>query len=216
MFRAIYCLAGVLLLLGCSVSSSYKGWQIVEASFEAHGGWETYRNLDTLTLVKTTRLFFEDGSLESEISETQLFIRNPEYKTTLIREGDTLLSSSIDSIVDPRIHAAEFIMFQPFSLNNSEADIEYLGAIEIMNEEEVSEIKITFPESEDIWWFYFDKEKKCVANKVFHNSRYSWIENLAFQNYNDLLLHKHRKSYFLDSLGNNEYLRSEYFYHILE
>ena len=65
----------------------------------------------------------------------------------------------------------------------------------------------------DPWWFYFDiEDDKVVANRVYHNGRFSLIENLAFDSLSGLMLHKHRKSYFTDSLNNIRYLRAEYVY----
>ncbi len=216
MFRFAAGLLGISALLSCAQVPTESGNEVVKKSIDSHGGWENYQALDTLIIDKTTRLFLEDGSLESEISEKQIFIRKPEYKTILIRESDTLIGRITDTIYHPRILAAEFVLFQPFKLNEGQPVLENTGAFDFLLGEGPAEVKVEFEEGKDTWWFYFDDSYRCIANKVLHNNRYSLIQNLEFQEHKGLLLHKHRKSYFTDSNGNKKYLRAQYFYDILK
>lgn len=214
----------------CKQPTAQNGLNIIERSIQAHGGWEAYEALDTLVIKKTIRLFDASEILESETLEQQIFIFKPHYQTVIVRTADstsydgTFLEKHIgDSILFDeekrkqdvkRIKAAEFVFFQPFKLRDSIAEIEFID-IQKWDAMDVSEVKVTYPNSTDIWWFYFDDTYLCVANKVTHNDRISRIENLEFQEYKGLLLHKHRKSYFVDSLGTEKRLRAEYFYEII-
>lgn len=203
---------------------------MIDKSILTHGGWNAFTQLDTISFKKTTRLFFEDGSLEIEKEEAQVFTFLPEYSVFILNDTDyisykdsTLYASVNDSVlkttsdkekINNRINAAEFVFFQPFKLKDSNADILYTGSKTIMDSVAVSEVKVNYPNSPDTWWFYFDENYRLVANKVFHNNRYSLIENLEFQQYKRLLFNKHRKSYIVDSLNNKKYLRAEYFYQL--
>ncbi|MCH9660489.1 MAG: hypothetical protein K0U54_06215 [Bacteroidetes bacterium] len=217
-----------ILLLGCVPGSNYQGNDIINKSILAHGSWDAFLQLDTVTFKKTTRLFLEDGSLEVEKDEAQVFSFLPTYSvflsndTDYITYKDSILYASVrDSVVTlkadqekllHRIKAAEFVFFQPFKLKDLEAEVSYTGSKTIMDSIVVSEVQVNFPNSKDTWWFYFDDTYLLVANKVFHNNRYSFIENLEFQRHKGLLFNKHRKSYIVDSLNNKKYLRAEYFY----
>ena len=56
------------------------------------------------------------------------------------------------------------------------------------------------------------KTDKLIANRVDHLGRLSFIENLSFDETSGLVLHKHRKSYFVNTDNSVKYLRAEYFY----
>ncbi len=226
------------LTLSCVEGYSEKGPQIIEKSIKAHGGLDVYKKLDGLVLHKTTKLFLEDGSIESEVTQKQSFQFIPHYivqieweannvSHKLVYNGVEVYVKRNDSMItnpealyraQKTIKAAEYVFFQPFKLNDQWTNQDFIRTLKFNDTLEVSEVKISYPENEeaDTWWYYFNSEYQNVANKVLHNEKYSLIENLKFQKYKGLLFNKHRKSYFADSLGNKKYLRAEYFYDIVE
>jgi hypothetical protein len=229
MIRSL-CLGLVLLCLSCGKKHVETGHEIIAKSIEIHGGWQAYQQLDTIAYSKSTRLFKEDGTLEKSSKEAQVFTFLPEYTAFLLSDTgyvtykkDSLVASVHSRVVTTavekeqamnRINAAQFVFLQPFKLNEAGVESQYLRQTQLNGTLEVSEVKVTFTNTTntDQWWFYFDSDYRLVANKVKHNDRYSLIENLKFQEYKGLLFNEHRKSYFVDSLGNKKYLRAEYFY----
>ncbi|MBX2827012.1 MAG: hypothetical protein KTR22_02570 [Flavobacteriaceae bacterium] len=229
-------LFSLLLICGCAKEVEPTPKELVDGSIQAHGGWENYENLEVVEIRKIVKLFDENGYLESQDRQYHTFSKKPRYKTRIhgiwdgaVREisfnGNEIFTTINDSIVTDSINhkkalktiqSAEFVFFQPFKLKVSEAAMEYTGKKVLFDSVPVSEMKVTYPNSEDVWWFYFDDGNRCVANRVLHNGRYSLIENLEFQDYKGLSIHKHRKSYFVDSLLNKERLRAEYFYDVVE
>ncbi|GAB5399028.1 MAG: hypothetical protein Aureis2KO_06130 [Aureisphaera sp.] len=225
-------LLSLVLLYGCANEAEPTPEEIIAKSVVAHGGQEAMANLDAIEIRKITKLFDATGYLESQDRQYQTFTFKPSYTTKIhgiwdgaVREisydGSKVFVSVNDSVVTDQsvleqslktIQSAEFVFMQPFKLKDANAQMEYTGKRILFDSVPVSEVKVVYPGSEDIWWFYFDEEDRCVANRVLHNDRYSLIENLEFQNYQGLLLHKHRKSYFVDSLLNKQQLRAEYFY----
>ncbi|MDC8003060.1 hypothetical protein POV27_03300 [Aureisphaera galaxeae] len=225
----------LVLFYGCAKEVEPTPEALIDQSIQVHGGWEGYENLDAIEIRKLVKLFDENGYLESQDRQYQNFTKVPRYKTRIhgiwggaVREisydGSEVFTSINDSIVQDSItsqtalktiQSAEFVFFQPFKLRDSNAQMEYVGKRVLFDTIPVSEIKVNYSNSKDTWWFYFDEGNRCVANKVLHNGRYSLIENLEFQEYKGLLLHKHRKSYFVDSLLNKQYLRAEYFYDVV-
>ncbi len=233
-FLSLFCL---VLFFGCVELPEPTASELIDKSIRAHGSWDSYEDFDEISLQKNIILFTEEGAVESQWTEHQEFRYYPFYFASvgwfkdsvykrITYDGERISYLISDSVSDPnaeleqknleRIRAAEFVLFQPFKLKDTLAQKEYTGKRVLFDSVEVSEVKITYPKSDDVWWFYFDRGGVLVANRVLHNGRYSLIENLDFQEHDGLYLHKHRKSYFVDSLLNKKYLRAEYFYDIVE
>lgn len=232
-YLTLFCF--VIVLYSCNKEVEPTPQEIIENSILAHGGWQAYENLDVIEFRKIVKLFDEEGHLESQERQYQTFSYHPRYKVKIhglwdgsVREvsydGNEVFTTINDSIIRDSItiqkslktiQSAEFVFFQPFKLKDAGAEMEYVGKKILFDTVPVSEVKVVYPNSEDVWWFYFDERNRCVANRVLHNGRYSLIENLEFQHYKGLLFNKHRKSYFVDSLLNRQQLRAEYFYDVV-
>ena len=238
MFR-ITLISCLVLFLGCTKSASERGKKIVLNSIETHSGTETFQDLKSVSFVKTTRLFKEDGTLESETLQKQSFELNPEYKGTITWEECSVnheiiydrkkalkkvnYTVVVDSIeLEKALKtalSADYVFFQPFKLLDRETELRYEGIQMIRDTIKTSVVGISYTDdtaNSDSWKYYFDKKYHLVAVSVKHNNRISLIENLKFQNYKGILFNKHRKSYFVDSLLQKKYLRAEYFYDIIE
>ena len=210
---------------------------IVHRSINYHGGIEAYHNLDSLSWNKTTRLFTEDGSLESSQVQRQSYFGGDDPRTILQWSQD---SSSHRIIVgrdatqyilgDMVFHqgemadrarqmarSANYVFFQPFKLLDQGTLLHYAGRLSIGDTLEVDVVKVSYADDTadaDIWHYYFSDEGRFVANSVRHRGRISLILNTAqrFHKPTGLLLHHKRKSFFVDSLLNIKYLRADYLY----
>ncbi len=227
------------ILFSCSNVTSENGIEIINKSIERHGGKEVFRELQSVSFSKTTRLYKEDGLLESETVQKQSFQLQPDYLLKIkweqgsviheiIYNGITTLKKTNDSIVENSIEvekatrtalAADYVFFQPFRLLDKDARLSYKGIQTINDSIETSVVGVSYNDdiaSSDAWKYYFDTEFRLVAASVAHDKRISLIENLDFQTYKGVLFNKHRKSYFVDSLLQKKYLRAEYLYNIIE
>lgn len=235
--KQLLCILLVLLSFSCVDKNHPTGEDLIHRSITVHGGWENYQNLDEVAFLKTTKLFLADGSLESEMLQTQSFRLKPSYlagiswtidtvEHLIVYDGmnasklinDEVLRNSEESAKALRLaKSADYVFFQPFKLNDPKVRSKYEGKVVLMDSINASAVKIWYEEDDswDQWTYYFDAEGMLVANSVAHEDRTSLIENLAFQEYKGLVFNKHRKSYFVDSLLNKKYLRAEYFYEIL-
>lgn len=225
-------LVGCLLGLACNGRYSRSNRQI-ESSIAVHGGSEAYQSLHALRVVKTIRLFEASGDLESETRQYQVLRPLPgagssigwKSQQGLVRvtdHGGEFQYTLNDSLhigpewkekVRSTIDGAKFVLFQPFKLKADGIRLRQVGNRELDGFGEVRMYRLDFQQPTfDRWYFYFDNKDRLVANEVVQEDRRSLIENLEFQEFQGLLLHKHRKSYFVDSLHKERILRAEYFY----
>lgn len=212
----------VLLLFGCanpSISPEKRAKDLVNASISAHGGRSAYEQLKDLSYIKTTytyhsleqvsdtlvqlinhnrlghiRLTYQNdqGLNEIEEKDEQLSVRlngEVQYDTTLIKNAKSTLDG------------AQFVFFQPFKLKDSLVRLKVLGRRTLFHKEnqlseEVEVVEATYPNSSDIWYFFFDPETdRLLANAVNHNGKMSLIINDSLQWHKGMLVHRFRTSY---------------------
>jgi hypothetical protein len=236
-FDAKLVLLCAISFLGCSKVTSESGRDIVNKSIETHGGHETFQELESVSFTKTTRLYNEDGSLESENFQEQSFTLIPEYslimkwmdgndehqitydRNTLIKLVDDVKIEDQEAIANALTLAlsAEYVFFQPFKLLDNKGQLSYEGKQMVRDSIEASVVGISYKDdspSSDVWRYYFNENYRLVAASVKHNNRISLIENMDFQTYKGILFNKVRKSYFIDSAFQKKQLRAEYHYYI--
>jgi hypothetical protein len=236
-FDAKLVLFCAISFLGCSKVTSESGRDIVNKSIETHGGHENFQELESVSFTKTTRLYNEDGSLESENFQEQSFTLIPEYslimkwmdgndehqitydRNTLIKLVDNVKIEDQEAIANALTLAlsAEYVFFQPFKLIDNKGQLSYEGKQVVRDSIEASVVGITYKDdslSSDAWRYYFNENYRLVAASVKHNNRISLIENMDFQTYKGILFNKVRKSYFIDSAFQKKQLRAEYHYDI--
>ena len=195
-----------VICLSCSQITSETGKDIVNKSIETHGGHDTFQELESVSFTKTTRLYKEDGSLESETFQTQSFTLIPDYfltinwmednekhqitydrNTAIKRVNNTNVedSGAIENALKLAL-SAEYVFFQPFKLIDNNSQLSYEGMQMIRDTIETSVVRIKYEDdspSSDSWLYYFDENYRLVAASVKHNKRISLIENLDFQAY---------------------------------
>ena len=92
-----------------------------------------------------------------------------------------------------------------------------MGKQKILDSIGVLTVKVSYSDDlkVDVWFYYFHPETcKIKANKVKNNRRTSLILNDRYETQTGLSLNKTRRSFFLDTLGKNDYLRATYQYEI--
>lgn len=239
--KSFFSVALILLMAGCSTSkdndevasSDSKAEEIVLKSIEKHGGMSDWENLKSISYNKITVLFDSSGAQESGIVQRHLYTLKPTLEATIrwIEKGDSLkiiykhneanqyvngtLDSSSAGAAKGTVDAALYVLFQPFKLMDDGTILKYMG-MDSLDGRAVHMVKPVYSglqPGDDEWLFYFDvATNELIANLVNHNGRRSFIKNLAFDPMISLYLHQHRKSYFVDSALNIQYLRAEYFY----
>lgn len=220
---------------GCQHQTGNKAEILVMDSIDAHGGMKLYNGLSAVSFTKTTRLFLEDGSVESEVIQKQSFQLRPDRKIQiewLVEDARHLIfydgSKAIktingkvvkDSLELVKAHnmakASAYVFFQPFELINENTILTLESDTELNDSITAQTVSVTYDgddETSDKWRYYFNQDDLLIANSVILTDHNSLIENLEFQNIGGLIFNKYRKSYRVDKALNKKYLRAEYFY----
>lgn len=208
---------------------------IVQNAIEAHGGAEAWQKIKQISFDKETKLFREDGSVESHIEQFQLFQQNnslfgkieweqKEDDIVIVFDRETVTKRVNDTLInDPSeltkakssFFAAQYVINQPFSLLNENVSLELKG-IELINGRKAYAVAIKYEgdtKDSNQWTYYIDTETyEVAANKVVLKDHTSWVENLTYDTLTDFKMNAHRKSYRLNDKGEKMYLRAEYWY----
>lgn len=229
----------ISLLLGCSrakdgigESESSAAIEIVNSSIIEHGGLDTWKKLKSISFNKVTILFDSMGATESNVIQRHFYNFTPELSGTIkwfekgdsikvvFEKGEAIKYVNNQSDKDSKeakntVDASLYVLFQPFKLLDEGTTLKRVG-VDSLDGRAVNIIEPIYAghqEGDDQWFFYFDtNSSELMANLVNHNGRFSLIKNLTFDYTSLLKLHQHRKSYFVDSKLNIQYLRAEYFY----
>jgi hypothetical protein len=229
-FFVLFCITNI----GCA-SKQLTADEIVNKSIEAHGGIETWSKLKHLEFDKETIFYNQDGTIEKEVKQHQLFILKPSLEGALLSKGakkndlyyhgdsfSKIIKDSVFMVTDSAeleiakntFFAAHYVICQPFKLKDEGVVLDYIG-VDKLEDTEVHTINVSYltdHENSDKWTYYFDtKTHKLVANKVNHNGNISLIKNLEFDKGTKLIFNAHRKSYTILDDG-RVVLRAEYFY----
>jgi hypothetical protein len=225
----IYRIVLIVLLAslgGCSTQKS-QGESLVEESILAHGGLNNYTNLQGFRYEKTSyTLDAQEVITDTLVQQFEI----PRFGTTILITEDSLritlqnenIQTSKPLVSDQQnykgiIEGANFVFFQPFKLRDKEAQIEYLGLMNpSFSEKTLEQIRVTYPNSKDIWYFFFDHETKHVlANAVDHNGKISLILNDSLQWHKNLFVHSRRRSFLSNSNFELIRLQASYKYKML-
>ena len=209
----IYRIVLIVLLAslgGCSTQKS-QGESLVEESILAHGGLKNYTHLRDFRYEKTSYTLDAEEIIKDTLVQqfeiprlgTTILITEDSLRITLQNEN---IQTSKELNSDQQnyksiVEGANFVFFQPFKLKDKGAQIEYLGLKSPgFSEEPLEQIRVTYPNSSDIWYFFFDHETKYVlANAVDHNRKVSLILNDSLQWHKNLLVHSRRRSFLSNS-----------------
>ncbi|MDG2194666.1 MAG: hypothetical protein P8K77_07480 [Polaribacter sp.] len=229
---------GIFFLLGfykCKSSVRTSPQEIVERSVAYHGGMELWKASKGLSFDKEIILYDREGAIESKLVQHQKFRydRGLEGELSWVKNGNRLsivykdkvvLKKMNDSIITSKkelqaakrtFFSAHYVINQPFKLLDSLTKLSYVG-IKMIEGKENYVVQVGYKNDTDLsdkWFYYFDsKTCQLIAAKVVHGAKTSMIKNLTFDKSTGLLFNKRRKSYFIKSSGEIDYLRAAYFY----
>ena len=228
----------VLGIFAFSCEKTPTAEMIIEKSLEkAHGGKTSWETPKKLVYEKTTILYDSLGIIESQ--KKQLFhntlqptftskvkwMEDTTEKRMVFDGKETYIFTDGYQVTDDKkvktaykeIMGAHYVLWQPYKLLADEASLLLEGKVQLEDGSEAYKIKVTYPDSKTIWWYYFDTTTLLLKeNLVKHGTTYSQIKNIRHEENTGLQLHKERKSYTIDSLKNQKYLRAHYQYNILK
>ncbi|MFK7750527.1 MAG: hypothetical protein AB8B65_19200 [Kordia sp.] len=229
----------VLGIFALSCESTLTAEEIIEKSLEqAHGGKALWETPKLLIYEKTTTFYTSEGAVESEKKQTFHNTLQPTFtskvkwmedavekqivydgkETAVFVGGNEVTDTKKVEAASKEILGAQFVLWQPYKLFTDEASVKFERIVRLEDDTEAYAIKVTYPESDAIWWFYFDVNTFLLKENLIQHSenRYSQIVNISQEDDTGLKLHQHRKSFAVDVAKDEKYLRAEYHYTILE
>lgn len=208
----------------------------MQRAIDQAGGISNWSNLKELNFEKTSILFLKNGSVEDSTHQKIAFSFNP-FKASLswskkgdemniLFRNDSTLFFQNDSLIDinnekrkSSVMSALYTVGMPFKLLDEGTRLSYEGS-RTLNGSEVEVIQTVYDSdnnanhsSSEVWWYYFNNTSgDFVGSMVYHPPTYALIENESFEDLGELKFPGHRLSYRVDSLGNKQFLRGEFFY----
>jgi len=226
----------VILTLSCEAELSPE--TIIQKSLEeAHGGKQRWEKPKVLIYEKTTILYDSLGTIESQ--KKQLFHNTlqPKFtskvtweengiqkraffdgkKTSLFFDEIPQTDAKVIEKAHKEIIGAQYVLWQPYKLLDDEVSLTLENKVRLEDGYKAYRIKAAYPDSDAEWWYYFDTSSFLLKeNLVKHGTTFSQIKNIKHEEETGLRLHKERKSFLVDVLKNQKYLRAHYFYTILK
>ncbi|WP_162819763.1 hypothetical protein [Kordia sp. SMS9] len=213
--------------------------EVIEKSLEeAHGGKAAWETVKTLTYEKTTTFYEPSGNVEKTITQKFQNTLQPEFtskviwmegtvekrivfdgtETFVFENGYQITDDDIVEAAEKEMMAAQYVLWQPYKLLDTEASLTYERIVQLEDKTNAHAIKVTYPNSDTIWWYYFDVNTFLLKENLIQHSEttYSQIVNIKQEQNTGLQLHQHRKSLKIDIEKDEKYLRAEYHYNILE
>jgi len=213
---------------------SLSAKQIMENTIGVYGGIEAWNSIKQLDFDKKVVLFLEDGSVQRQTDQFQLFqFQKPFGKIEwqedtiehqIIYENETISKLENDSLLidsdeinraKRAFFASEYVIKQPFDLLRDDVLLTKHNDT-IFNKKACYIIAVAYKHEAldaDRWHYIIDKETfKITANKIVLKDHTSWVENLTFDTSAGFIFNAHRKSYRLNNKGEKTYLRAEYWY----
>ena len=225
-----------IFLFNHSCAQKLNASVLLEKSLVAHGGKKAWSIVSEISYLKNIELYDSIGKLEKEINQKIKHTWNPsstkiewnnvdDHYVALLREEKIELFKNNQIVLDSQEVAkaydntkgALYVFWQPYKLIDSNARLDYIGLVTILDSISVYSLKVSYPldPTADVWHYYFNEENFMLeATQVNHDERISLIINESFEDKTGLFLNKTRKSYFVDSLGKIKYLRAAYKYAI--
>ena len=225
-----------IFLFNHSCAQKLNASVLLEKSLVAHGGKKAWSIVSEISYLKNIELYDSIGKLEKEINQKIKHTWNPystkiewgnvdndyvailrEEKIELFKNNQMVLDSQEVAKANDNTKGALYVFWQPYKLIDSNARLDYIGLVTLLDSISVHSLKVSYPldPTADVWHYYFNEENFMLeATQVNHDERISLIINESIEDKTGLFLNKTRKSYFVDSLGKIKYLRAAYKYAI--
>lgn len=226
----------LVVLLGqfsCGENPEKEARALLEKSIQAHGGAEKWEGMSSLKFRKWTRLFNEDGSVESELSQLHEFRFKPYFEGKISWTKDSIQHVTTwdgsrmryfmgeNEVQNPSflaskkkdLDAALYAVAQPWKLLDESAQLSYEGQKTLENGKLVEVIRANYGPNTDTWYFYFDPNSSViVGNEVQLRDHRSLVYNLSMVEAGGMLLQGTRESWRVNEKGEKLFLRAEYSY----
>jgi hypothetical protein len=226
----------ITLLSSCSTRDK-QAVSIIEKSIEAHGGWQAWEQVQSISMVREIWLFDESGEPESYVTQENTFRLKPYFEAKMSWEKDGIAhkvtfdgqktqywmgSNDIQNkgflaAKKKDIDAAFYVLSKPFDLLDAGKVLSYEGKTELTGGLMMETVKVIDGDpndpSVDEWWYYFDPSSfELYAYKVKTSDHYSLVYNQGWDRTFGVLMPAQRESFRVDSLGNHLYRRAIYGY----
>ena len=233
----IYMSLAIFMLCSCEPEPTAE--MVIQKSLEkAHGGKALWETPKLLIYEKTTTFYDKEGVVESIKKQTFHNTLQPTFtskvkwieddvekrivfdgkQTFVFNDGYQVTDNEKVEAAHKEILGAQYVLWQPYKLFTDEASLTYEGVVRLEDYTDAYSIKVTYPNSNTIWWYYFDIDTWLLKENLIQHSEttYSQIVNIAQEENTGLRLHQDRKSFKIDVGKDQKYLRAEYHYNILE
>lgn len=222
--------------LPAGVEADSAAARIVIRAIERAGGYEAFRQIDSIAYRKRTILYRPDGTVESERVQWHRYRlgAQPRYRIEW-REGDT--SWTMVYGADTCAHFAErltrpcdtaafrqmvatalYTLFMPFKLLDPGTRLRYLGRDTLPDGRPAEVVEATYADAPNVttrerWTYWFDSTTfDYLAAWVDHGPADALILNDRYVQAGPLRFNAVRTSWRTDSLGRPQYVRGKFFY----
>ena len=221
-----------LLFISCQKTAVPLPEEVLEKAVQAHGGVAAFEAVQVFSFHKKTSSFDSLGVLTKTVEQSFVYDfkkgtsavcwreNNQKYQFTKgagglsLRVNDTLqiLSESDKKGFESILNGGLFVYWQPYKLFR-ELPRNATVSSETLMKTPVWAVSFKFPNSEDQWVWYFDQSSgEFLANRVWHNQRYSLILNQSWLAYQGLKLPENRVSYRVNKANEILYKQADYVY----
>ncbi|MFT5102644.1 MAG: hypothetical protein ACI86C_000286 [Candidatus Latescibacterota bacterium] len=211
--------------------------QLINHSLEAHGGQDAWDSVEEISYSKRTILYDSLGTIESDQTKIHAYSFRPTFtatmtwdqdsvqyrvnyskeKTTLFLNDSLAQDATIKQKFEKEVRGAYYVYWMPYKLLDANAENTYQGLKPQPKLGDVHVLEVRYPDSENVWWYYFDTETfKLVGTKVYHEPTSSFIKNAKHETETELSLNAERSSYRIDEAGKILFKRADYFYKVLK
>lgn len=220
------------------IFSDLEVQRVMNRAFDAAGGWERWKDLETISYKKRSVLYHADGSVESDITQFHEYQLHPEFSGSIFwkdAEGSHSIvykNNSAEQFLNGQIVkgkndtakksflSASYVLLMPFKIADEGVTVTHEGVETLDKGETVDVIKAVYAPTEhsnhstdDIWYFYFEQSTgNYLGSMVYHAPTYAYIRNTSVNRELPLAMNTYRESYRSDGDRNIEFLRGEFFY----
>ena len=212
--------------------------EILENAITRAGGWENYRNIDSIIYKKRTVLYDINGEKESDVTQVHKYQLKPylamsiswektgEQHEIIYKENKAkkLINKKVvesdEEALKKTCMAAYYVLFMPFKLLDPGVGLSYKGAVTLPHSKNVHAIAASYDtgkndnhSTDDQWEYYFDKKNyDFVANMVDHGDYFALIYNSEYIEAGGLRFNAYRPSYRVDNERQHLWQRGDFFY----
>lgn len=223
------------VLISCETKLTAE--EVVQNAIEnAHGGKVAWETIKEISYEKTTVFYDVNGNQEQVKKQIIHTVLQPKFTSSITWKDKDVEKHIVyngnettvfyDSVLQTEptiiqnaykdIMGAHFVFWQPYKLLTDTATVTFERKVRLEDGTDAYMIKATYPESDAVWWFYFDIHTGLFKeNLVKHGKTFSHIKNIQHENETGLKLHKERKSFLINEMNDQKYLRAHYHYRIL-